>query len=748
MSETDETKAAAIVAGWYWQMAEGRNLRWSHAVKSLTLFYESAPLSADVAKLVLEYLRSRDSVTELVVANKKWTFAASEGWRSKDAWYQTAPAERWNGTESTKVRVYWVLVAAGDAAADGPYTVENGCKYRVTHELYFDVSAAPVLPDSSSGVQYSIQGFTRDKETGLFTYIVERRETVQQTIALYASSATIFEERSQKEYLGVKADLVSSTGNHASASGGVIWQRQVSKNPDCTSDVRNVKIVEKKVDDARTVTAKRLRGTTTTALHRNITSGAVNSKTSAKMQGGETRTVEKTDGGLRTLQVEKFAPQTVTIEQQLTVSAGAITRQKTRQVKSSAVPTTVKTPEPNEEKVIVSRMNDDGQTADVTETTRQFKKASATGTSDSGGGVSVTTTERAINDPEPPVAELLAPEPNVVVETDANPNEHGSFTTTKRRTVYRERTGTGESNSGGSTLSVTERKINTLEAPVLDPPEPNVAQEIDVNPNEHGSFTTVKRKTRYSPRYGSGGSNSGDASTTTTTRTINDPTDSHMMMDVGQPNVVEETDSVPNDHGSFTKTHRRTVYHEKTATGKISSKAATTNVTRKINTLSTDDNESPDVNKTVEMDATPNDHGSFTTVKRVTKYTPISKTATSEFANETAKTIVTINDTRPSVSPGNNSTVTVTPNEHGSATITETSYTPIESDTGNITWQSAVDTPTMHLVYQNTLRVFKNKKLPPTPGFYCQHMSISINRYGLFDGTISGSKLQGWSSRS
>lgn len=129
MDEHLEAKAKTIVDSWFWQMAEGHNFRWKNAVKSMVLFYESAPLESDMAQLVIEYLRTRASVTSLVIAHKNWTFA-EPGWNTKDAWYQTVPGEQWAGTESKKVRVYWVLAQAGDGAADGPYTVENGCKYK------------------------------------------------------------------------------------------------------------------------------------------------------------------------------------------------------------------------------------------------------------------------------------------------------------------------------------------------------------------------------------------------------------------------------------------------------------------------------------------------------------------------------------------------------------------------------------------------------------------------------------------
>lgn len=307
MSNDDELNAAKIVGSWYWQMAEGHNFRWKNAVKSMVLFYESAPLESDMAQLVIEYLRTRASVTSLVIAHKNWTFA-EPGWSTKDAWYQTVPGEQWAGTESKKVRVYWVLVEAGDGAADGPYTVENGCKYLVTHSYYWNVAAAPVLPQSTSGVQYSIQGFTRDRETGLFTYIVEKRETVQQDIALYKSAETAFEQVEVEQHLGVKSNNVATTGLQASVQSGVRIERQLIKNNDCTTDILNKKTTAKEHDNAVTVEQASPIEKRETVVNRNK-GAALPALAPSDYSGKEvTRRSDKTDDQLWTQTTDTVTP--------------------------------------------------------------------------------------------------------------------------------------------------------------------------------------------------------------------------------------------------------------------------------------------------------------------------------------------------------------------------------------------------------------------------------------------------------
>ena len=497
MTTEDEAKAKTIVESWYWQMAEGHNFRWKSATKSMTLFYESAPLESDVAQLVIEYLKSREGVTEFVITNKKWTF--DKPWNAKDCWYQTVPSEKWAGTESTKVRVYWALVQNGDEAADGPYTVENGCKYKVSHSYYWDVSSQPTLPTSSSGVQYSIQGFTRDRETGLFTYIVEKRETVEQSIPLYESAKTIFEDVSEQQFLGVKQGAVAGRGLPASVGNGERVERHITKNPDCTSDITNRKIKDKKVEQTRVVTDKKLRGTSVATTDRNLTPGEVAAKTATQQEVGETRTIEKTDTDFRNLTIEKTTPPTlpITLAKSCEKETSVHTDTTVELVQAGAADGSVEqTVEPNKRKTVSVRKNDDGKTADKTTTEQTWSEKTGGGSSNSGGGVVTSTTERKENTTTSPAA---TPGVNKVVEIEETPNDHGSKTTVKRVTEYHEKTGGGSSNSGGVVTSVIQRKENTTTSPAAGASAVNVVVEIDEQPNDHGSKTTLKRTTTYSP---------------------------------------------------------------------------------------------------------------------------------------------------------------------------------------------------------------------------------------------------------
>lgn len=295
MTNAEKMKAKAEVAKWYWQPAEGHNFRYKYAVRTLTRFYEMVTPAADTLKIILEYLRTEEISGAISLLGKNMDLGS--GWVAKDAWYATAAGDQFANTKQNKVRVYQTLMLASDDAVDGdgPYVVENGCQYAISHTFYWNVADLPTLPQSSSGVQYTMQGVTRDGETGLFSCVIEKRERVQQDVALYDTAKTIFEETQEEQHLGVKQANVATTGQAASVSGGVMVERQVTKNPDCTSDVRNKVTTEQPVSSAITKVEKTWEGIIRTTKNRNQQNPAAEP---SQMKPGSSITNEKTPGGL------------------------------------------------------------------------------------------------------------------------------------------------------------------------------------------------------------------------------------------------------------------------------------------------------------------------------------------------------------------------------------------------------------------------------------------------------------------
>ena len=293
MTDIEKKKAEAEIAKWFWQPAEGHNFRYKYAIRTLTRFYEMVTPAADTLKLVLEYLRTQEIEGPISLLGKKADLGS--GWVAKDAWYTTATGDQFANTKQDKVRVYQTLMLAAEDAADGdgPYTVEDGCQYAIDHTFYWNVAELPTLQSSSSGVQYTMQGVTRDGDTGLFSCVIEKRERVQQDVELYDTAKTIFETVQEEQHLGVKADDVATTGQKASSANGVITKRQLRKNPDCTTDVINETTTEEPVSNAVVQYRKTLRGTIQTTTDRNQAAPL----TGTGLAVGETRRSEKTPGG-------------------------------------------------------------------------------------------------------------------------------------------------------------------------------------------------------------------------------------------------------------------------------------------------------------------------------------------------------------------------------------------------------------------------------------------------------------------
>ncbi len=465
LSEAEQAKAETIVKGFFWQPGE------IHRYRTL-YFTEGASMQPDEIRLVREYLLGLGSLASLNVCGKLQEFPAAM--KVLDVWWQTNPGDKWAGTESTKVRIYLALRPRhGENDADGPYTVENGCKYLVTHTFYWDVEALPTLPESSSGVNYTMQGVTRDRETGLFACVIERRETVQQDVAEYTKAETEFEREQEEQHLGVKESAVAATGSQAGAADGVITMREVRKNPDCTSDVINRKRTELASQGATKEYHGDPRGTIETTIDRNQ-QFTVNGD---NLANGETRRSEKTEGkrynNTRRVPTPKDATIVETEQVQKHVStSGRLTAHRTKPSSSAGAA------QVNRERRVSVRPNELGG-FDKEETTIEHQPAT-TGPLSGGSTDEQTIVEIGINQPQVPAAN---PEVNVTEEVSAQPNEMGSFSVHKRRVLHKKRTVTA--------VSKLPTLITTEKVTINDTAQPEAQQgDASASPNNHGSQTT------------------------------------------------------------------------------------------------------------------------------------------------------------------------------------------------------------------------------------------------------------------
>lgn len=282
----------------YWQLQEKRGWRYAFHESVMVRYYEEANLDTSLLEPLVEFLKGDGWQGSFTVHNKPMD---ATGWKTRDVWYETRDGDVKEATKLKRTRIYHAIYKEGDEqGGDGPYVVEDGCKWKVSHEFHWRVGELPTVPQGSSGVQYRMQGVARDDETGLWSCVIEKRETVQQDVPCYESAETTFEKRYDEQHLGVKQQNVQATGQLASAGGGVMVRRQLRKNEDCTTDVINETVQEKPVSGAVSETTRLMRGTRTVTVNRN-------QPTMAEMGSANSVRNEQTDGGLWNQTITTFA---------------------------------------------------------------------------------------------------------------------------------------------------------------------------------------------------------------------------------------------------------------------------------------------------------------------------------------------------------------------------------------------------------------------------------------------------------
>ena len=270
-----------------WQVLNRAQWKYQFHEKTLVRFVDEVQLREDEISLLLEFLASDDCVPTLCLYDQD----ISPEWKPTRAWLEIS--NRSVGSVHA-VRLYHGLMTELSALGDGPYLVENGCARKVSLTYFWNQASVQTVPASSSGVSYRITGLTRDRDTGLYTYAIEKLERVQQDVAEYFTAKTVFAEQTEEYHLGVKQSAVDSTGKQASVGNGKKVRRKISKNADCTSDVHNTTEIEKKAEGASESVRKTLTGTTVTTVNRNMPSKAPTND----LNIGDAVENSETEGGL------------------------------------------------------------------------------------------------------------------------------------------------------------------------------------------------------------------------------------------------------------------------------------------------------------------------------------------------------------------------------------------------------------------------------------------------------------------
>lgn len=730
LTEQQRAACAAMEDTWYWQVQERGKWRYRWHNEVMVRYYECAPLEADIFPAMIEYLQGQTGITSIQLHGKRIELDGE--WKAVRAWYETRDGDTSETNKLKRVRICQALEKnSGENGGEGPYVVENGCRYKVEHTFHWNADTLPELPASSSGVNYQIQAVTRDDETGLWNCVVEKRERVQQDIAEYTTEKTVFETKKEELHLGVKQGSVASTGKSASVSGGKMVTRKLQKNEDCTTDIINETTEEEAVSGAVTETEVNLRGTVTTTVNRSQPGKA----DETGLGIGTTVRNEKTPGGRWTQTIKKVV-----------AAAAGVIRSACRKTvfRHTDVETRNQKNDPGISHVAVAaggvmheidvQRRDEG-TYDVTETTH----------TDVGAPEAVTETRkfldgtvtRTVNRNQPNKASEANLGVGDTVRNEKTESGLWDQTIEKARPVATGRTGeTCEETALVHAHSTTEgvgREKPEGEAPQALQGETTARR---IAKTERGAWTvTDETRTAKTARRNLG--TAGSEGRTVETEVLRNQTE--IGTAPGGINVETEVSGSINEFGLVDGTVRRVQHVEarKSATG--GSKGRTIEVESAINSQEPPNSAENGINAEVDVSVSPNEHGTASWTKRKVTYKKETATANASNPVVSSKETVTINDeeTNPqdTANDGEVVDISVSPNEHGSATVRKVRRTAKpkmetkewETDDGNYR-------------YHHYLVVFRNQEsVPDVPdSAYSMSVSVSINEYGRLDGVISG----------
>lgn len=722
----------------YWQYQ--RRQEWAYEWRGDTLvrYHELAMPDPDFTKGLLEWLKLPESVhgfeakgvkyAGCTMYNRQTKFETE--WKPVSAWYEQQEGQIDERTKLKIIRVFQALQRnLKDGKGDGPYVVENGCMYKVSHTFYWNVPELPEAPQSESGVGYRIGSVARDDETGLWSCYLEKRERVMQELAEYTSENTDFVSRTEKQFLGVKKGDVAGVGRPASAKSGVIVRRRVKKNDDCTSDITNETEIARPVKEASVTVERTLRATTTVTEERNVSTPL--SKTNLR-PGTRVRN-EKTEAGLYNTQKTEVEP----------MPPDGPVKEVCRK--------TLFEHSHSETEILANRPGS-GEVADVSP----------------GDGETVEMSVRQLEDATFEKETIVRSEKKVeeaVVETRK--------TLRGIRKITVNRSMDAPANVSGMKIGDLVRSEKTQGGKYDQTIEKNDTTPVGVigTINQESSLKKSTKTTRYVAKKPDETVNAEtgkvkikeiratEDGTYDVTETVESAKSAETVVAVGSE-LVKETRTehankksidIPgvgvnvevsaqvrkNEYGLKDGTVIVRRHEGKTATASGGSSNRTVEITVEKN-ASDVPNETGAQNEEIEIDFSINDHGSYNVRKRKVTHKEISTSSSSESELAKEETVEKENaieqENKGGYNKGSIVEVSNKPNGHGTFSTRKTTRTA-KGASETVTWNTEDDNYT----YNHTLQVYRNaKSVPQPPGntFRCS-VSLSINEYGLYDVVIN-----------
>lgn len=154
-----------------------------------------------------------------------------------------------------RTRLYHECMPAASVTAGTAYVTENNCTWKVTVTPYFRQAAVAVPTPGTSGVTYRVMQDRVDPRTGLWMFVLEKREQMTTTTGVVTAADDIFKTVWEQTFYGVRTGNTDHTGAAIAAlwtpgnpTPGTLYETvDVQKNDNCTTNVSQRKTVEKEV---------------------------------------------------------------------------------------------------------------------------------------------------------------------------------------------------------------------------------------------------------------------------------------------------------------------------------------------------------------------------------------------------------------------------------------------------------------------------------------------------------------------
>ena len=613
-----------------------------------------------------------------------------------------------------------------------------------------EIEKLPELPyDGSQGVTYAIRQVRRN-EDGTFDYAIVRQVAKTKISGWTVTECDKYSRVSVKVFDNVYGGLfdgdpftdgttVLPIPAPCETNDGTLVQVSVAQNPDCTFRVTVQKTEAKLNVEKTSETRKGLRGVVTSE-----TTVATNPLPETGLELGEQVRNERRPDGLYDVTHVKVSKESVgdigsscetTVFEHRHVESENVASRPEKEASSAGGGKTYQ---------VQTRATEEG-TWDVTSTeTTEIAQTGAQKTKQKTlRGVTETTVDRNVENNDVTVTNI-----GDRVSVEMTPGGKYNRTVTK---VSKESVG-----DIGSSCETTVFEHRHVESE-------NVASRPEKEASSAGGGKTYQVQSRATEE------GTWDVNRTTVTeqpvataqhmmrKTLRGITETIVSRNVGnsEVSVSEIGDEVrvertPGGLWNRTETHAS---HE--AVGVIGKSCSSTPVVHTDTVLSNvpdgsqpePQHQSPEVNveRTVETRRT--EEGTWDVTDKTEVFSEAVATSETKWATETVRVTTRHHDTvKDRTVEGEFGETSSTPDDRGAANTTVVEYDPISVDSGWVEWDSEVKSPSSVLKYRCGYRVFKNMREPPPPaaGAAKVDLNVSVNRYGLYDGTITYEKLVSW----